>query len=338
VSNLLDVAKAAGVSPSTVSRVVREDPNVRASTRERVLEVMQELNYIPNALARGFKRSRSTFLSLIVADVTSPFFAAVARGAEDEARDAGYSLVLSNSDETSSLEALHLRAVGERRVGGVVVTPTEEAAKSIRRYLPEETPVVLLDSRVDIARAHTVTCDTETGVEQLVTHLRELRHERIALVGGLTQSANWQQRHAGYARAMGEQAESALVHPVGWSYEAGRTGGRLLLDGAHLPDAVIAANAQVCLGLLDELIGSGVSVPEDIGVAAVDDPFPESLFLPRLTVVNQPGYDMGRKAVEILVQHLEAEGDVVPLPQHIVFPSALRIGTSCGEAIPRRID
>lgn len=332
-TSIEDVARHAGVSPITVSRVVRNHTNVSPATRERVQRVIAELNYIPNAVARGLKRARSDLVALLITDITSPFFTAVARGAEDAAREAGLSLVLGNSEEDPELEAEYLRVMGERRVDGVILVPTDQAKGSLDRGLPREIPLVVFDRSLPGLEADVVRCDTRAGTFALCQHLLGLGYRRIAIVGGMPSVQTWPERIAGYQaalRAAGLPTPPDLVIAGDYNRDGGAEAVRALLRRGDRPDAIVAANAQVALGVLDELVASGCRIPEDVGVAAIDDPFPRSSFCPQLTIVEQPGYAMGKAAVDLLTARMDPARRADP-PREIVFEATLRIGISCGE-------
>ena len=338
MAGIRDVAQRAGVSPITASRVVNNHPNVSEETRRRVLSAIAELDYIPNAVARGLKQARSGMLALIITDITSPFFTDVARGAEDAARASGFSLVYGNSDEDPIIEADYLRIMGERRVDGVVLVPTAGAASVIPRTLPRTVPIVLLDRDVPAIRADVIQCDTRAGAADLCRHLLTLGHRRIAIVGGMPSVETWFDRISGYEMALREvglEPLADLVIPGDYKAEGGAAATRRLLDPGPLPDAIIAANAQVALGVLSELAHASIRVPEDVALAAIDDPMPQTSFWPRLTVVKQPGYDMGRAAIECLVSRLRGDEQDAP-PRKRLFPSTILIGASCGEALGNR--
>ncbi len=335
MASVEDVARRAGVSPITVSRVVNNHANVSRATRERVQRAVAELNYIPNALARGLKQARSDLIALIITDISSPFFTDVARGAEDAARMAGLSLVLGNSEEDPAVEAEYLRVMGERRVDGVILAPTHRAADALTRGLPAGIPVVLFDRHVPGVDADIVRCDTRAGAYALCEHLLALGHSRIAIVGGMPTVETWSQRVSGYEAALrdaGIPVSSDLEIAGDYKGDGGAAAVRELLAHGERPDAIIAANAQVAIGVLDALVAAGCRVPEDVGVAAIDDPLPRSTFWPRLTVVEQPGYEMGKAAVELLAGRLGSTERELQ-PRQVVFDARLKIGTSCGEGL-----
>lgn len=343
MAGIHDVARQAGVSPITVSRVVNNHPNVAATTRQRVLDAITELNYIPNAVARGLKRSRSGLIALIITDISSSFFTAVARGAEEAARAAGLVLVLGNSDESSVIEAEYLRTLGEMRVDGLILVPSPEAEHALTRRLPRNIPVVLLDRHPPTVNADVVRSDTRVGTYELCRHILALGHRRIAIVAGLPVAHTWEDRVAGYRDALRDAGlpDSARLEfqvdiKAPPAYDVGVAAVAEVFAQGDPPDVILASNAQVCLGVLDGLAERGYRIPDDIGVASIDDPLPDlrrSGFWPLLTVVEQPAYDMGVRAVEMLVARIQASGSDTP-PREIVFPTTLRIGTSCGEGRP----
>lgn len=335
MASIQDVARLAGVSPITVSRVVRNQNHVSQATREQVLDAIATLNYIPNAVARGLRQARSGMIAFLVTDISSPFYTAVAHGATDAARANGLSLLFGNTAEDAAVETEYLRAIGERRVDGVVFAPTSVAAvAALPRTLPVETPVVFFDRAFPGVEADVVRCDTRRGVYALCRHLIGLGHRRIAIVGGVPKVPTWHERVAGYRDALSEAGLAVCPElEIAGDYErgGGTTAVRHLLTAGELPDVIVAANSQVALGVLDALAVAGRRVPEDVGVASVDDPLPKSGFWPRFTVVEQPGYDMGKAAVELLVARLRDPRGTSE-PREVVFDADLLVGTSCGEA------
>lgn len=336
MAGIEDVARLANVSPITVSRVIHNHEHVSATTRERVQQAIVDLNYIPNAVARGLRQSRSGMIAFIITDISSPFYTAVAHGAADAARESGLSLLFGNTAEDSDVELEYLRTMGERRVEGLVCAPTTaQALASLRRLIPAQTPVVFFDRAFPGTEVDVVRCDTESAVFTLCQHLLALGHRRIAIVGGLPPVTTWEERVSGYRAALssaGAQIEDELIVPGDYKRSGGVEATRLLLRRGQLPDAIIAANSQVALGVLDELVTNSIRVPEDVGLASIDDPLPLSDFWPRLTVVEQPGYEMGKAAVELLASRLRGSTAHAPR-QELIFNASLKIGTSCGEQL-----
>lgn len=328
-----DVAKAAGVSPITVSRVFRNGHYVRPETRQRVLRAATELNYVPNAVARSLRQARSGLLAFINTDMLNPLFYTMARGAEDAAQAAGMTMVLGNSDDDTELEANHLRIMAEHRVDGIILVPTPYTTAAHIPTLPAKVPLVLLDRRPSDLAASLVCCDTATATRDLCQYLYTLGHERVAIIGGMLEVPTWLNRLTGYRqaqRAAGRMEDEDLVIHGNYRADSGAAATRELMTSPRPPDAIIAASAQVLYGMLDELAAQGKSIPADVSVCCVDDPALPAFFRPRFTYVEQPGYAMGAAAVQIILEGLRAEATA---GKDREFPATLRIGESCGEQV-----
>jgi len=330
-----DVARAAGVSPITVSRVFRNGHYVRPETRQRVLHAASELNYVPNAVARSLRQARSGLLAFINTDMMNPLFHTMARGAEDAAQAAGMTMVLGNSDDDTDLEANHLRIMSEHRVDGIILVPTPYTTAAHIPTLPAKVPLVLLDRRPPDLSAGLVRCDTGTATRDLCQYLYALGHERVAIIGGMLEVPTWLNRLTGYRqaqRAAGRMEDEDLVIHGNYRADSGAAAARELMASTRPPDAMIAASAQVLYGVLDELAAQGKSIPADVSVCCVDDPALPAFFRPKFTYVEQPGYAMGAAAVQIILEGLRAEATA---GQDQEFSATLRIGESCGEQVRR---
>lgn len=335
MSTIQDVARVAGVSPMTVSRVFRGASYVRAETRQRVLEAAAELNYVPNAVARSLRQSRSGLLAFIITDMKNPLFYDMARGAEDAAHAANMAIVLGNSDDDPVVEARYLRVMAEHRVDGILLVPTPTSTATAMPHLPTRVDLVLLDRRPPGVDAGLVSCDTRPATRDLCHHLFGLGRSHVALVGGMPEVQTWRDRLAGYADAhtgAGRVVDESLIIPGDYRATGGRDAVRKLMASPSRPDAIIAASTQVLDGVLEELGVLGVRIPEDIAVSCVDDPGFPAFFRPRFTFVEQPGYEMGAEAVRLLMNGIQI-GHRQDTDR--VFPAHLRIGESCGEQLPK---
>jgi len=335
MSTIQDVAKAAGVSPMTVSRVFRGAAYVRPETRQRVLEAASALNYVPNAVARSLRQARSGLLAFIIPDIKNPLFYDMARGAEDAAHAAHMAIVLGNSEDEPAMEARYLQAMAEHRVGGILLVPTATTTAADMPTLPARVDLILLDRRPPGVDATLVSCDIATATRDLCRHLMALGHRRIALVGGIPEVQTWRDRVAGYEEALREAGlmiDPGLVTTGNFRAEAGVEAVRHLMRLPEPPEVIIAASTQVLNGVLDELAEQGLVIPGDIAVCCVDDPGLPAFVRPRFTYVAQPGYHMGVEAVRLLMSGIQAGGGK---PTNKVFPARLQIGESCGERLPK---
>lgn len=338
MATILDVARAAGVSPITVSRVFQQSANVRPETRARVLQAAAELQYVPNAVARSLRQARSGLLAFINTDMMNPLFHQMARGAEVAAQAAGMTVFLGNSDDDPALEARYIQTMAEHRVDGIILISTPNTTAANIPLLPASVPLVHLDRRpADLANP-LISCNTRDATRDLVRHLIELGHQRIAIVGGMPEVATWRNRLIGYQQAQREASRTEaddLIVPGDYRSESGATATRSLLTSAQPPDAIIAASALVLHGVLDELELEGKSVPQDISVCCVDDPALPGFLRPRFTFVEQPGYDMGAAAVAVLLAAMQQDADPAARGDRELMAS-LVIGESCGELVHPR--
>ncbi|GAB3846715.1 LacI family DNA-binding transcriptional regulator [Dactylosporangium cerinum] len=295
-----DVARVAGVSPSTVSRALTTPALVQAETRARVERAAAELGYQPNRAARGLITGRTGNIGLIVPDLTNPFFPGVVKGVQSRARESDFSVFLADTDEDPSAEAGLVRALSKQVDGIVLCSPrmTEEDLRSVIG----ETPVVMLNRRVGQIPA--ITIDNIDGIRQAVAHLAALGHRRIGYVAGPRLS--WSNRER--ARALRTTTNAAGIDLVEIGNFAPQFAGGVAAADLVLAagvTAVIAYNDLVALGLLNWFATRGVKVPEAISVMGFDDIVLSQMVSPSLTTVAQPQEQIGRAGVDMLLQLLE---------------------------------
>jgi LacI family transcriptional regulator, galactose operon repressor len=326
-----DVARRAGVAPITVSRVINDSGYVREETRERVESAIAELGYVPNSLARGLRIKQTKTIGLILTDVTNPFWTTVARGVEDAASHAGFSVFLCNSDESEAKQMRYLNTLLQKQVDGVLVVPAGDAPGSVEIARQQGTAMVVLDRRVPNSQVDIVRCDSESGAFQVVSHLIGLGHHRIALLSGPMTVSTAKDRLAGYRRALtaaGLTIEDKLIDYGRFVNDSGYEMTRHVLQLSPRPTALFAANNLIAMGALRALSEAGLDVPDDMSLVSVDD-VPATLTAhPFLTVAVQPGYEMGKRGAEVLLARLSGQdsGEF----QEIVLPVQFVIRSSTG--------
>lgn len=330
-----DVARAAGVSPMTVSRVINDSPRVRPETRQRVAAAIAELGYVPNHLARGLTRQRTGTLALVVPDFTDPFFSLILRGAEDVARRAGYTVILCNTDGDLEREGEYLEDMVARRVEGLLIAPVGDRSRHNLRLLGAyRVPYVLIDRAVPGVENDLVQGDSVDGARQLVAHLLALGHRRIAHVSESQEVSTARDRLRGYREALaaaGIQFDPTLVvagnaATVQAGYEAAQT----LLDRNPPPSAIFAVNNLAAVGAIRALRERGLQVPRDIAIVCFDDIALASLLDPFLTVMAQPAETFGTLAAQLLLDRLAGRAN--ERRRRVVLPADLIIRQSCGAA------
>lgn len=321
-----DVARRAGVAPITVSRVVNNSGYVSQEVRLRVEGAIAELGYVPNGLARGLRSRRSQTLALVLTDIANPFFTLAARGVEDAASDAGFTVIYCNTDESEDEERRYLQVLRQKQVDGILLVP---AGRSVRALAGEiNVPLVLMDRRLPGLETDLVRCDSEGGAYLLTRHLLQAGHRQIAMLTGPQGVSTAEDRLAGWRRAY---TEAGLTPPELASYgtftqESGSQQTRQALAAGPRPTAIFAANNFLAIGAWKTLRAAGLQVPEDISLVAFDD-LPEALIVdPFLTVAAQPAYAMGRQAAELLLGRLS--GAVDGPCQEIVLPAELIVRRS----------
>lgn len=317
-ASVRDVATAAGVSVGTVSNVLNRPDRVASATVERVQAVIDRLGFVRNDAARQLRAGRSRSIGLVVLDAGNPFFAEVARGAEERADEEHLSVLLGNSDDDAAREGRYLDLFREQRVNGVLITPASDDATRIRGVHAAGTPIVLVDHEIPGSEFCSVSVDDVEGGYLAARHLLDLGRRRLLFVGGPARIAQVDNRLAGARRAVDEEPGAVLevVEMPALTVLHGRAAGEALArrDPADRPDAVFAANDLLAVGILQAftMLGAsgGVRVPDDIALVGYDDiDFAESTVVP-LTSVRQPARLIGQTAVELLLRSMEdPDGD-----------------------------
>ncbi len=329
-----DVAREAGVSAMTVSRVINDQPGVGQGTRARVRAVVDRLGYRRNGLARSLKARRSHTIGLIVPDITNPYFPEIVRGAEDTALESGYGVFLSNAIEDQRREAAALRLLEERRVDGVIVVSPRLPAKRLYALLRPHRAAVVVNRIVPAEVAGTVRLDHANGVRQAIDHLYALGRRRFAVLAGPdSSSAAGERVRAAQAALAARGLKLPADHVVQTApyIDDGASSARRLLEAVEQVDALLCYNDLVAAGALQACAALGLRVPEDVAVVGFDDiPFAR-MFTPPLTTLHVPKYDLGVNAMRILFDRMAGrniQAEVVLRPTLIVRGSTIRIPSS----------
>ena len=331
-----DVARLAGVSVATVSRVLNSSAPVRLGTRDRVLEVARTLRFSPNSAARSLSRQRAGALGVILPDLYGEFFSELLRGIDQEAQRGGHSLLVSSSHHDSRGIETAMRAM-RGRVDGLMVMAPEVGALLLAEVLPAGIPAVLLNGPAVSSGAYEITVDNFGGACAMTRHLVSLGHERIGFIAGAAENYEAAERERGFGAAMAEAgfACDPDLNVRGDFTEAGGWRGALaLLARPHPPSVIFAANDAMAVGAQSALREAGLSIPSDIAVAGFDD-IPIARFLnPPLTTVRVGIAALGQRAAALVLTALGERSPPMAGPHREVLPATLVIRDSCGASHP----
>lgn len=320
-----DVAAAASVSVGTVSHVLNHPERVAPATVARVQRAIEELGFVRNDAARQLRAGRSRSIGLIVLDLRNPFFADLARGADDRAAQEGLSLLVADSAHQVDREGRHLALFAEQRMSGVLLSPVGEDLSAAEKLVERGTPVVLVDRKADNDSYSSVWVNDVEGGRVAAEHLLSRGRRRLAFVGGPSSLRQVRDRLEGASQAIDSTgATLEFIRTDELTVSAGRKAATNILarDRRDRPDAIFAANDLLALGILERLIAADdVRVPDDIALVGYDDiDFSASAVIP-LTSVRQPAVELGRTAVELIIEN-EHPRDYAFEPQLVVRSSS----------------
>jgi LacI family transcriptional regulator/LacI family repressor for deo operon, udp, cdd, tsx, nupC, and nupG len=314
--SIQDIAQAAGVSHSTVSRALHNSELISPEVRQRIQQLAQEMGYTPNAVAQSLKRKRTNTVGLVVTSISDPFLGRVVRGIEDTARAAGVSVFLSISYNEPERELEIIENFQRRRVDGVISSASQLYGEYVQRLMELNIPTVVINQQAEagVEPLHFVDSDDYDGARQATTHLLSLGHTRIGYLGLGSRTASNQRRQRGYCdalRAAGVQPEPGWMRSSAASAYRSHTDD-VVVGQTFLPDllqagvtAVFCYNDMVAVGVLMQCRELGVRVPQDLSVVGYDDVEIAAYVTPPLTTVHQPKLRLGELAMQMLLDLLD---------------------------------
>jgi LacI family transcriptional regulator len=334
---LEEVARLAGVSRSTVSRVINDRRNVRQETRERVREAIRRSGYEPNVVARSLVTNRTQIIGMIIPEAvtkifTDPFFPLLLTGATEACNAHHHHLMLSLFTAAADRQGLYRRVLHSGYLDGAIVASAPADDQLVSDLLRDRIPFVSI-GRHPNDRVHYVDVDNVGGARMAVDHLIRAGYERVGTITGRLDLSAGQDRLEGYRQALrssGIPVDENLIVEGDYTERSGALGVQKLLPFS--PDAVFAASDSMAVGALQALRQAGLQVPGDIGLVGFDDIALASVVDPALTTVRQPIERMGSTAVELLLSRLEGSPDKMSHTNRIVLPMELVVRSSCGTA------
>lgn len=327
-----DVAKEAGVSTATVSRVFNKSPLVTEKTVKEVLSVAEKLNYKPSRVARRLRahKSASGVIGVIITDIKNPFFSEVVRGIEDVAFENQHGIITCNSDEDGEKEEFYINTLISEQVSGLVIAPTPHNHSLLQELADQGYPITFVDRISPDLKFDSVKVNNKYGAKMAVKHLLELGHKRIGIIGGIPGITTTEERYKGYVKAHEEYdmpVDQQLVTFGNSRQDGGIKQARKLLAIENPPTALFVTNNLMTLGCLQELHERGVEIPDEMALVGFDD-MPWAVALnPPLTAVRQPGHELGTNAADLLFKRIKSPNRSA---NHLMLDADLIVRKSCG--------
>jgi len=329
---LKDIASRLGLTKVSVSKALRDHPDISASTKERVQEEAREMGYVPNRMAQSLSTDTTGIIGVIVPKIAHTFFSNVLQGVNEIAEDRGYEIVLCITQEREQREIDHLKTLMSLQVDGILISVSEETTvnNSFQRVAETQTPLVFIDRTLEKYPASRVVVDDVSGAHRAVEHAIEAGHRSIAHIAGGPNVDIGHKRRLGYETALREWGlpiEDGLIVEAGVDEAAGYHGMRRLLDAGHEPDALFAVTVPVALGAEDAIRESESLSAEQIQIYSFGQHEMSRFFTNPHISVHQPAEEMGRKALALLleeIEHPQQEPQTITLPNRLVEPSEIR--------------
>ena len=320
-----EVASRAGVSTATVSRVLNGQHWVAETTRQTVLEAVQELNYTPNAVARSLMSARTHTLAILFPNVSDMFSGTVLSGVEDAAQERGFGVMVCKTGGERERTLSYLQLLAEKRVDGIIFASEILRSEYADFVQKSRIPLIVLSGESEQPGVPTIRCDDYQAAHAATSYLIGRGHERIGMLyGGAHETRTQQGRLTGFREAFRdhglELVESRVLCLEGFAFKDGQAGGAALLKANPELSAIFASSDELALGVISAAYQRGVRVPEDLSVMGFDDLPLAEMSCPPLTTVRQPLYSMGLKAANMLLNHDRATSSQ---PDHVTFPTTI---------------
>lgn len=313
-----DIAKALNISPSTVSRALRDHPDISSKTKKRVNSMANELDYHPDSIAQSLKQRKTNLIGVIVPEIRNRFFSAAISGIEEVAYKAGYAIIVSQSNESFERECINIRALISNRIAGLLIsisllTKQDDQFRLLER---QNIPFVFFDRVLENYEASKVVVDDYNGAFKAVEYLINSGYHRIAHLAGPEHLSVSQYRLNGYKAALKKhqiEFDEKLVITGGLDEEDGYSGLIKLLEINQVPpDVVFAANDPVAIGAFQRIKELGLKIPQDIALLGFCNNPISQLVEPTITTVNQPAHLVGKRAAELLLEQINSPEDFIP--------------------------
>ena len=309
-TTITDIAKKLGISPSTVSRALSDHPDINSDTKKRVKKIAKEFKYRPNPIAQSLKNNRTTIIGVIVPEIKHDFFSSAISGIEEVAYHAGYTIILCQSNENFEREVVNTNVLIQQRVAGIVASISQNTKNSdhFKSVIEQGIPLVFFDRVCEDIKTSKVVIDDVKSAYDAVSYLIGKGYKKIAHLAGPKVLEICKRRLAGYTEALNKnhiKINKDLICFGGLHETDGYNSMDLLLKQNIIPDAIFAINDPVAIGAFQRIKEAGLNIPGDIGIVGFSNNKITALVDPPMTTVDQPSFEMGKKAAEILIEHIE---------------------------------
>lgn len=311
-TTITDIAKKLGISASTVSRALSDHPDIKADTKKRVKKLAKEFNFKPNPIAQSLKSNKTMIIGVIVPEIRHDFFSSAISGIEEVAYHSGYTIIVCQSNESFDREVINTSSLVQQRVAGIIasISQNTKSSEHFQSVIDRGIPLVFFD-RVckDVAASKVVIDDTKCAFDA-VTHLIDRGYKKIAHFAGPKVLEICKKRLQGYTEALKKgklPVTKEFIQYGGLDEKDGYNSMDFLLKQNLIPDAIFAVNDPVAVGAFQRIKEAGLKIPSDIGIVGFSNNKITSLLDPPITTLDQPSFEMGKKAAEILIELIETE-------------------------------
>lgn len=309
-----EIAKKAGVSVGTVSKVINYDETVSGINKRKVIRIIKELNYRPNRIARSLSKGKTKNVGFIIPDITNPYFPELVRGASDLLISNGYYVFLCSSDNDANKEDLYINDLVSMWIDGMIIAPSDTENRDISIFNKIISPFVVVDREIKELNKDLIIINNKKGAYEAVNYLISNGHRRIVILAGPQYTKTAQNRFRGWKKALEEKDlfQEEFVFWGNFSIDSGYEMMKKVFDYLGKVDAVFACNDLIALGAIQAIEEKSYRIPDDISIVGFDDIYLSKFLKPPLTTVRQPIYDMGKIAAEILLDRMSSSVDFVP--------------------------
>jgi LacI family transcriptional regulator len=323
---IIDVARAAKVSPTTVSRVLNNNPVVKAKTREKVLKVIEELNYVPHAAAQNLRRQRTMMIGVVVTDIRGAYHSEIIKGIQSRAAETQYKVLICDTQDNRDIELEYLRMLTDRSVDAMILVASLLSKQEVQEFVERGYPLGVIGRSIEHPNILKVYTNNVEAAQEAVTHLIEQGHRDIVFMSGDARAIDSYDRLEGYIRALRDNEipfRPELVENGNFSEQEAYNAMRRLWDKGLQFTAVFCANDEMAIGVYRACRERGVRIPDQMAVVGVDNERISQFLMPPLSTIDQPKFEMGRTIADHLIRHMNGESlddrRVTVLPSKLII-------------------